>query len=169
MRFYLINMDSMKGREYCFFGGTYMNKIYWNIDPDELIKKNPDYNRVAEGNEKNLPLIVANLMSLYRNKANECIELVKKINYENFEESMIKLFEKEAYLSEISYYLENIEFSEFERERERVLSRIEKEYLVDYYFKLGQAHDEGYFLVSLLKKLVLQQRFIRFGKQRALK
>ncbi len=162
-------MDSVKGREHCFFGGTYMNKLYWNIDPDELIKKNPDYNRIARGDEKNLPLVVANLISLYRDKANECIELVKKINYENFEESMIKIFEKEAYLSEISYYLENIEFREFEREREKIFPRIEKEYLVDYYFKLGQAHDEGYFLVSLLKQLVLQQRLTRFGKQIALK
>lgn len=145
-----------------------MNKLYWNIDPYELIKKNPDYNCIAREGKK-FPLVVVNLMSLYRDKANECIELVQKINYKNFEESMIRIFEKEAYLSEISYYLENIKFCEFEQEKETILPRIEKEYLVDYYFKLGQAHDDGYFLVSLLKHLVLQQRLACFGKQRAFK
>ena len=140
-----------------------MNKLYWNMDPNELIKNNPDYNYIYEIDEKRLPVVVTWLMSLYREKASECVELIQQINSKNFEESIIKILEKEAYLSEIGYYLENIEFDELERAE--IIPKIEKEYLVDYYFKLGQAHNEGYFLVSLLKQVVLQQRLICFGEK----
>lgn len=140
-----------------------MNKLYWNIDPYELIKKNPNYNFIAEIDEEKLPTAVTSLILLYRNKASECVELIKKINYRNFEENIVKLLEKEAYLSEIGYYLEKITFDEVEREG--IHTRIEKEYLVDYYFKLSQAHDDGYFLVSQLKQPVFQQRLVRFGEK----
>lgn len=143
-----------------------MNQLYWNMDPCELIKKNPNYNYIVDIDEKRFPTAIANLVTLYRKKANECIELIQQINYKNFEENVIKILESEAYLSEICYYLENIEFDEFEQED--ILPRIDKEYLVDYYFKLSQAHDEGYFLVSLLKELVFQQRILRFGEKRSL-
>ena len=44
-----------------------------------------------------------------------------------------------------------------------VISQIETEYLVDYYYKIGNADKEGNFFASLLRNKVCKQKKLRFG------
>ncbi len=70
--------------------------------------------------------------------------------------------EKEALLAEISFYLEKVDLSMLEPDE--LISTIKKEYLIDYYDKVGNSSKEGNFIISNLKEKVIEQRFSRFGK-----
>ena len=64
--------------------------------------------------------------------------LIQKI-----QKNIEQLLEIEAILSEIQFYLEEINLES--ADTNNVISQIETEYLVDYYYKIGNADKEGNF------------------------
>ena len=63
--------------------------------------------------------------------------------------------------SEIQFYLEEVDLSYVDANN--VITLIENEYLVDYYYKIGNADKEGAFFTSLLRNKVYNQQKLRFG------
>ena len=64
---------------------------------------------------------------------------------QKFQKNIEQLLEIEAILSEIQFYLEEINLES--ADTNNVISQIETEYLVDYYYKIGNADKEGNFLL----------------------
>ena len=79
----------------------------------------------------------------------------------NFKNNIEQLLEIEAILSEIQFYLEEVDLSYVDANN--VITLIENEYLVDYYYKIGNADKEGAFFTSLLRNKVYNQQKLRFG------
>lgn len=135
-----------------------MELCYWELNPEILFRMNPYYKRVIRKNGNEYPKHVLDLISIYNEYSEKCIILQRNIDFYNFKNNIVKLFEYEAVLSEISYYLSEVDLTVMEEDMHTL---IQQEYLIDYY-KLGNAHKEGNFLVSLLKSKVFKQRQIKF-------
>ena len=73
---------------------------------------------------------------------------------QKFQKNIEQLLEIEAILSEIQFYLEEINLES--ADTNNVISQIETEYLVDYYYKIGNADKEEIF-ASLLRNKVCKQ------------
>ncbi|MGH1673277.1 MULTISPECIES: hypothetical protein [Enterococcus] len=136
-----------------------MELCYWELNPEILFRMNPYYKRVIRKNGNEYPKHVLDLISIYNEYSEKCIILQRNIDFYNFKNNIVKLFEYEAVLSEISYYLSEVDLTVMEEDMHTL---IQQEYLIDYYYKLGNAHKEGNFLVSLLKSKMLEQRQIKF-------
>ncbi|MDT2227953.1 hypothetical protein [Enterococcus faecalis] len=137
-----------------------MELCYWELNPEILFRMNPHYKSVIRNNGNEYPKNVLDLISIYNEYSEKCIILQRNIDFYNFKNNIVKLFEYEAVLSEISYYLSEVDLTAMEEDMHTL---IQQEYLIDYYYKLENAHKEGNFLVSLLKSKVLEQRQIKFG------
>lgn len=61
----------------------------------------------------------------------------------------------------IWHKLEEVDLSPINKSN--VITLIENEYLVDYYYKIGNADKEGNFISSLLRNKMDKQRHLRFG------
>lgn len=136
-----------------------MELCYWELNPEVLFRMTPYYKRVIRKNGNEYPKHVLDLISIYNEYSEKCIILQRNIDFYNFKNNIVKLFEYEAVLSEISYYLSEVDLTVMEEDMHTL---IQQEYLIDYYYKLGNAHKEGNFLVSLLKSKVFKQRQIKF-------
>lgn len=87
-----------------------------------------------------LKLNITILCKEYKEISNEIQRVVQLINEKNFEESMTKIFDKEAYLSEIYFYLsEDILLNITEQ---NILELIKKDYLLSYYWKLEEINKD---------------------------
>lgn len=129
-----------------------MKPCYWELNPEELLRENPYY--YQENKSEDLKDL-SELIIFYKKYSDLCENIQKNISFCNFKESIISILEYEAILSEISYYLRNIDFETIENKK--LISLIKEEYLVDYYHKL-ENNEEEYFLTSLLYDKVLYQR-----------
>ena len=118
-------------------------KFYWEINPEDLSE------------------CAYNLMIMYNKYAEKGKKLQQSINSKNFKKNIEQLLEIEAILSEIQFYLEEINLES--ADTNNVISQIETEYLVDYYYKIGNADKEGNFFASLLRNKVCKQKQLRFG------
>lgn len=111
-----------------------MKNLYWKVNPKLIVNKNPYLNNWDGDFQLNLNITI--LCKEYEEIANEIKRVIKLINEKNFEESMIKIFDKEAYLSEIYFYLsEDILLNSTEQ---NILELIKKDYLLSYYWKLEE-------------------------------
>ena len=81
------------------------------------------------------------LYGLYQKKGRNYNSLL----IQKFQKNIEQLLEIEAILSEIQFYLEEINLES--ADTNNVISQIETEYLVDYYYKIGNADKEGNFLL----------------------
>ena len=129
-------------------------KFYWEINPEDLLK-NGNYEK------NNLSECAYNLMIMYNKYEEKGKKLQQSINSKNFKKNIEQLLEIEAILSEIQFYLEEINLES--ADTNNVISQIETEYLVDYYYKIGNADKEGNFFASLLRNKVCKQKQLRFG------
>ena len=120
-------------------------KFYWEINPEDLLK-NGNYEK------NNLSECAYNLMIMYNKYAEKGKKLQQSINSKNFKKNIEQLLEIEAILSEIQFYLEEINLES--ADTNNVISQIETEYLVD---------KEGNFFASLLRNKVCKQKQLRFG------
>lgn len=136
-----------------------MELCYWELNPEVLFRMNPYYKSIIRKDDNRYPKHVLDLISIYNEYSEKCISLQRNIDFYSFKKNIVKLFEYEAVLSEISYYLSEVNLTDMEEDM-RIL--IQQEYLIDYYYKLGNSHKEGNFLVSLLKFKMLEQRQIKF-------
>ncbi|WP_447353052.1 hypothetical protein ACM665_02165 [Enterococcus faecalis] len=102
---------------------------------------------IKNGNyeKNNLSECAYNLMIMYNKYAEKGKKLQQSINSKNFKKNIEQLLEIEAILSEIQFYLEEINLES--ADTNNVISQIETEYLVDYYYKIGNADKEGNFLL----------------------
>lgn len=139
-----------------------INTCYWELNPKELFKKNPCYQKFIAEDSSSYPLWLTELFDMYNTISAECFKIQKEINPSNFKEKVLETLEKEALLAEISFYLEKVDLSMLEPDE--LISTIKKEYLIDYYDKVGNSSKEGNFIISNLKEKVIEQRFSRFGK-----
>lgn len=105
-------------------------KFYWEINPEDLLK-NGNYEK------NNLSECAYNLMIMYNKYAEKGKKLQQSINSKNFKKNIEQLLEIEAILSEIQFYLEEI--------------------------NLESADKEGNFFASLLRNKVCKQKQLRFG------
>ncbi|EGO7505806.1 hypothetical protein F6324_002566, partial [Enterococcus faecalis] len=108
-----------------------MKPCYWELNPEELLRENPYY--YQENKSEDLKDL-SELIIFYKKYSDLCENIQKNISFCNFKESIISILEYEAILSEISYYLRNIDFETIENKK--LISLIKEEYLVDYYHKL---------------------------------
>ncbi|UYY28145.1 hypothetical protein OLL93_02175 [Enterococcus faecalis] len=76
-------------------------KFYWEINPEDLLK-NGNYEK------NNLSECAYNLMIMYNKYAEKGKKLQQSINSKNFKKNIEQLLEIEAILSEIQFYLEEI-------------------------------------------------------------
>ncbi|PWI82968.1 hypothetical protein DKB98_06105 [Enterococcus faecalis] len=136
-------------------------KFYWEIDPDDLLKNRKIYQKFSDYEKNKISKCAYNLIFMYRKYAEKGKELQQTINFKNFKNNMEQLLEIEAILSEIYFYLEEVDLSSVNKSNVNTL--IENEYLVDYYDKVGNADKEGNFISSLLRNKVYKQRQLRFG------
>ncbi|WP_242385013.1 DUF7006 family protein [Enterococcus faecalis] len=131
--------------------------FYWEIDPDDLLKKRKfnDYeiNKISKE--------LYNLIFMYRKYAEKGKELQQSITSKNFKNNIEQLLEIEAILSEIQFYLEEIDLKSVAEND--IITLIEQEYLIDYYYKIGNSDKEGAFFTSLLRNKVYRQQQVRFG------
>ncbi|MBE9855622.1 hypothetical protein G8B32_13435 [Enterococcus faecalis] len=121
-----------------------MNQLYWNVNPELVIKQNDDFKQLEENNPMSQIIII--LVKEYRKVSEEIKNIIKKISYENFEESMTILFDREAYLSEIYIYLSTdiIPALFINKTDIDILELIRKDYLRSYYWKLSEINQKEY-------------------------
>lgn len=136
-----------------------MRPCYWEINPRMFFFNNPISKKIIENNKGNIPDNIIELFVFYEECASECLDLQKGISSVNFKETMIKLFDIEAKMSEIAFYLEKVDLTL----EENLPKLITQEYLLDYYENISSFHDEGYLLVSCLKDKVQAQQRSKFG------
>lgn len=121
-----------------------MSRLYWNVNPELVIKQNDDFKQLEENNP--MSQIIITLVKEYRKVSEEIKNIIKKISYENFEESMTILFDREAYLSEIYIYLSTdiIPALFINKTDIDILELIRKDYLRSYYWKLSEINQKEY-------------------------
>lgn len=137
-----------------------MYVCYWDLNPRSLFQKNSYSEKIVEENGGNIPDNVKELFDVYEEYSFQCMTLQNTITQANFKEVMEMIFELEAQLSEIAFYLEKVDLSLIE---ENLHELIKDECLLDYYENLANSYNEGYFLVSSLREKVKKQRDLRFG------
>ena len=138
-----------------------MTTCYWELNPRALFQKNPHSEKIMQENGGEIPDNIKELFTVYEECSSQCILLQNSIDQYNFKDVMKKIFELEAQLSEISFYLEEIDISFVQ---EDLLLLIQREYLLDYYEKLSNSYIEGHFLISCMREKVQKQRSFMFGK-----
>lgn len=122
-----------------------MKKLYWNVNPEEIVKQNESFKNIRSNTqlEENITI----LCQEYEKNSNKIHSLIRKINGDNFEKTMTKIFDREAYLAEIYFYLsEDILIN---MKNEDVLEIIRNDYLFSYYWKieeLNQTENIEFFL-----------------------
>lgn len=122
-----------------------MQKLYWNVNPEEIVKQNESFKNIRSNTqlEENITI----LCQEYEKNSNKIHSLIRKINGDNFEKTMTKIFDREAYLAEIYFYLsEDILIN---MKNEDVLEIIRNDYLLSYYWKieeLNQTENIEFFL-----------------------
>lgn len=136
-------------------------KLYWEIDPEELLKNRKVYQGIRDYEKDKALECTHNLIVMYRKYAEKGKRLQQIINSKNFKQIIEQLLEVEAVLSEIQFYLEEVDLSTVDPDS--IILLIENEYLVDYYYKIGNADKEGEFFASLLRNKVREQQKQRFG------
>ncbi|MCO8259919.1 hypothetical protein D3Z35_15605 [Enterococcus faecalis] len=136
-------------------------KFYWEIAPEDFLENRKFYQKFSDYEKDKISKCVYNLIYMYRKYAEKGKELQQTINFKNFKNNIEQLLEIEAILSEIQFYLEEVDLSYVDANN--VITLIENEYLVDYYYKIGNADKEGAFFTSLLRNKVYNQQKLRFG------
>lgn len=122
-----------------------MQKLYWNVNPEEIVKQNESFKNIRSNTqlEENITI----LCQEYEKNSNKIHSLIRKINGDNFEKTVTKIFDREAYLAEIYFYLsEDILIN---MKNEDVLEIIRNDYLLSYYWKieeLNQTENIEFFL-----------------------
>lgn len=122
-----------------------MKQLYWNIDPEKVVKQNEKLKSIDTNIQ--LKKYTSILCNEYKKKSEEIHKMTEKINGENFEQVMTKIFDKEAYLAEIYFYLsEDILINMLDTD---ILEVIKNDYLLSYYWKveeLNQTENVEFFL-----------------------
>lgn len=111
-----------------------MKQLYWNVDPEEVVKQNIYLKNIDI--DARIRKIILILCQEYKNISNEILNVIGAINGRNFEEMLSKVFDKEAYLAEIYFYLSGdilINFTDID-----VLESIKNDYLLNYYWKIEE-------------------------------
>ncbi len=112
-----------------------MKPLYWNINPEEVIKENENFKNLSSV-DRHIQKNLAILCQEYNKVSQDIKEMIQSINGNNFEKIMVKIFDKEAYLAEIYFYLDNdILINTME---ENILQLIRNDYLLSYYWKLSE-------------------------------
>lgn len=126
-----------------------MKKLYWNVNPVEVIEQNESFKDIKSNTqlEENITI----LCQEYEKNSNKIHSLIRTINGRNFEKTMTKIFDREAYLAEIYFYLsEDILIN---MKNEDVLEIIRTDYLLSYYWKIEELNQTEN-IEFLLKKWI---------------
>lgn len=126
-----------------------MKKLYWNVNPVEVIEQNESFKDIKSNTqlEENITI----LCQEYEKNSNKIHSLIRTINGRNFEKTMTKIFDREAYLAEIYFYLsEDILIN---MKNEDVLEIIRNDYLLSYYWKIEELNQTEN-IEFLLKKWI---------------
>lgn len=126
-----------------------MKKLYWNVNPVEVIEQNESFKDIKSNIqlEENITI----LCQEYEKNSNKIHSLIRTINGRNFEKTMTKIFDREAYLAEIYFYLsEDILIN---MKNEDVLEIIRNDYLLSYYWKIEELNQTEN-IEFLLKKWI---------------
>lgn len=139
-----------------------MKKFFWEVSPICLLKQNPQYPMIKylHSNE------IIFLISEYKKVSNEIKKLLSSYGENSFDDYFYQILDREAYLSELAFYLK--EFSWEKNEFTKIQSLLKSEYLIDYYDKLEfnfQASEEDFpiFLVGLLNNSITKATKKRFS------
>lgn len=120
------------------------NKFYWEIDPQQIVKHNKKLlSKLFHNSDYKQVYYQINLLIEIYNKESLFIKgSIKSINSSNFFITIKKIFEKEALLSEIYFYLANYEW-DYDKKHfdQNIIKTIQTDYLSDYYWKLGNIEE----------------------------
>lgn len=139
-----------------------MEQFFWETSPVYLLKQNPQYKMIKKHNIKNVQFLI----SEYKKISKEITILINSDKQKTFNDYIYQLLDKEAYLSEIAFYLK--EFPWMDSKLGKIDYLIRNEYLIDYYNKLEfnfQEKDTSpIFMVGLLNNSILAASKKRFSK-----
>lgn len=128
-----------------------MKQLYWNVDPEDVVKQNKCFIDIDSNIQLKKSIVI--LCQEYKRVSNDIHKTIEKINGNNFEEVMPIIFDKEAYLAEIYFYLsEDILGNMIDGD---ILEIIRTDYLYSYYWKLeemNQGENVEFFLRKWIKE-----------------
>ncbi|EGO2587860.1 hypothetical protein IHC39_002450 [Enterococcus faecalis] len=140
-----------------------MQHFFWETSPVYLLKQNPQYKMIKQYNIKEVQFLI----SEYKKTSKEIKHLINDDKQKPFNDYIYQLLDKEAYLSEIAFYLK--EFPWVDGKFGKINYLIRSEYLIDYYNKLefNFQEKENYpiFMVGLLNNSIISASKKRFSKQ----
>lgn len=144
-----------------------MPHFFWETSPYCLLKQNPQYHMIKQHQIKEISFLI----SEYKTTSRKIKKLLNSPQKTTFMDYLYQVFDEEAYLAEIAYYLREFPWMESNfNEFDRIDSLIKKEYLIDYYSKLEfnfqEKKDHPIFMVGLLNNSILAASKRRFSKQK---
>ncbi len=134
------------------------NKFYWELDPVKLVEKNENFlfNLFCSSCYQQVYTQISTLAEIYRIESKSIKDLIQEINAENFYMTIRSIFEKEALLSEIYFYLMEYDWDCSKEDfTEDILQVVKRDYLSDYCWKIENTSETDY--PKLLIETILQK------------